>query len=125
MDRYEFQKIRRQPPTLHWEAGNRFENIQRLRWENAALLKDPKLTWFRREMLMRPAFFHCTLFAGAVAVGYPFVAYFYEKVFPDRQDFRSTMTLLRAVGGLEEQEYYIMERAKAIERAKARAAVQG
>ena len=28
--RYEWQKIREQPPTLHWDADNRFENKLRV-----------------------------------------------------------------------------------------------
>jgi len=86
------------------------------------LAKDPNLTWFRREMMTRPLFFHLTIAAGFIVFSYPYVTYLTEKFFPDKQDFRSVLTPLRMIGGLEEQDFYIVERAKAIERAKARAA---
>jgi len=122
MDRYEFQKIRKQPPTLHWDSGNRFENIQRLRWENAAL-ESPHTSFLKKQFLTQRGYWHCCIAFGTMCIFYPIGYYAWKKVFPETQDFRNHMTQLRLLGGLEEKDYYVMERFKAIERAKARAAM--
>uniref|UniRef100_A0A7S1N204 Transmembrane protein n=1 Tax=Eutreptiella gymnastica TaxID=73025 RepID=A0A7S1N204_9EUGL len=112
--------MRERPPTLHWDASNRFENVQRLKWENAAI-KSPKTTFFQKQVLTQRGYWHTSLALGAVCVTYPFLYYAATKLFPDTQDFRSQLTTLRWIGGLEEKDYYIVERFKAIERAKAKA----
>eukprot|EP01001_Neometanema_parovale_P001681 NODE_11982_length_528_cov_62.229630_g11694_i0.p2 GENE.NODE_11982_length_528_cov_62.229630_g11694_i0~~NODE_11982_length_528_cov_62.229630_g11694_i0.p2 ORF type:complete len:124 (+),score=29.09 NODE_11982_length_528_cov_62.229630_g11694_i0:61-432(+) len=120
MSRYEFQRIRKSPPTLHWDADNRFENLSRESWESK-LVDSGKISYWQRRMFMTGFARSAAFCLFGVVAAWPFVMEFRRRRYGDAHDFRSENTAVRSIGGLEEADMYIVERMRAIDRVKARA----